>query len=102
MQKQREGDEDARGRGREEGLGLSKKWGVSVQEIKRLGYLAGPLIVANFSQYFLQVISIMMVGHLDQLSLSSTAIAVSLSAVSGFSLLVISLILLFVLFNFLC
>lgn len=57
-------------------------------EVKRLGYIAGPLVAVNLSQYFLQIISIMMVGHLGQLSLSSTAIAISFCAVSGFSLIV--------------
>ncbi|KAK4763848.1 hypothetical protein SAY87_013286 [Trapa incisa] len=57
------------------------------EEVKRVGYLAGPMVAVSFSQYMLQVISIMMVGHLDQLALSSTAIAVSLAGVTGFSLL---------------
>lgn len=57
-------------------------------EIKRLGYLAGPMVAVVLSQYSLQVISMMMVGHLGELALSSTAIAVSLAGVTGFSLLV--------------
>ncbi|CAM8886105.1 unnamed protein product [Rhodiola kirilowii] len=57
------------------------------QEIKRLGYLAGPMVAVTLSQYSLQVISMMMVGHLGELALSSTAIAVSLAGVTGFSLL---------------
>lgn len=65
---------------------LSKTWwGVFSQEAKRVGYLAGPMVAVNLSQYFLQIISIMMVGHISELSLSSTAIAISLAAVSGFS-----------------
>lgn len=59
-----------------------------VGEVRRLGYIAGPMVAVNLSQYFLQIISIMMVGHLGQLSLSSTAIAISFCAVSGFSLIV--------------
>ncbi|XP_004299024.1 PREDICTED: MATE efflux family protein 9-like [Fragaria vesca subsp. vesca] len=58
-----------------------------VREVKRLGYIAGPMVAVNLSQYFLQIVSIMMVGHLGQLSLSSTAIAISFCAVSGFSLI---------------
>lgn len=58
------------------------------EEVKRVGYLAGPMVAVSFSQCMLQVISIMMVGHLGDLTLSSTAIAVSLSSVSGFSPLV--------------
>lgn len=60
-------------------------WSEFAQEAKRVGYLAGPMVAVNLSQYFLQIISIMMVGHLGELSLSSTAIAISLAAVSGFS-----------------
>ncbi|OVA11560.1 Multi antimicrobial extrusion protein [Macleaya cordata] len=57
------------------------------EELKKLGYLAGPMVAVTLSQYLLQVISMMMVGHLGQLSLSSTAIATSLTGVAGFSLL---------------
>ncbi|KAL4288147.1 hypothetical protein AHAS_Ahas19G0257100 [Arachis hypogaea] len=42
------------------------------------------MITVNLSTYFLQIISMMMVGHLGKLALSSTAIATSLCAVSGF------------------
>ncbi|WZZ68700.1 hypothetical protein YC2023_080070 [Brassica napus] len=56
------------------------------QEMRRLGYIAGPMVAVNSSMYFLQVISIMMVGHLGELFLSSTAIAVSFCSVTGFSL----------------
>ena len=66
----------------------SLTWVVFVEEIKRLGYLAGPMVAVTLSQYLLQVISTMMVGHLGELALSSTAIAISLSGVTGFSLLV--------------
>ncbi|XWS22442.1 hypothetical protein CRYUN_Cryun29cG0034800 [Craigia yunnanensis] len=65
----------------------SLTWVVFVEEIKRLGYLAGPMVAVTLSQYLLQVISTMMVGHLGELALSSTAIAISLSGVTGFSLL---------------
>ncbi|KAK9226699.1 hypothetical protein WN943_011747 [Citrus x changshan-huyou] len=60
---------------------------VYIDEVKRLGSIAGPMVAVNLSQYFLQVISVMMVGHLGELFLSSTAIAISFSAVTGFSLL---------------
>ncbi|KAH9794905.1 protein DETOXIFICATION 14 [Citrus sinensis] len=60
---------------------------VYIEEVKRLGSIAGPMVAVNLSQYSLQVISVMMVGHLGELFLSSTAIAISFSAVTGFSLL---------------
>ncbi|PON71050.1 Multi antimicrobial extrusion protein [Trema orientale] len=60
---------------------------VFFQEVKKLGYIAGPLVAVILSQYLLQVISMMMVGHLGELALSSTAIAVSLSGVTGFSVI---------------
>ncbi|KAL5140075.1 Protein DETOXIFICATION 12 [Glycine soja] len=62
-------------------------WTVFSLEMKRVGYLAGPMITVTLSQYFLQIISMVMVGHLGKLALSSTAIAISLCAVSGFSLI---------------
>lgn len=58
------------------------------KEMRRLGYIAGPMIAVNTSSYFVQVISIMMVGHLGELFLSSTAIALSFCSVTGFSLVV--------------
>lgn len=54
-------------------------------ETKKLSYIAGPMIAVNSSMYVLQVISIMMAGHLGELFLSSTAIAVSFCSVTGFS-----------------
>ncbi|XP_059308765.1 protein DETOXIFICATION 14-like [Lycium ferocissimum] len=62
-------------------------WEVIWVEMKRIGYLAGPMAAVTLSQYLLQVISMMMVGHLGQLYLSSTAIAVSLATVTGLTLL---------------
>ncbi|KAK4373330.1 hypothetical protein RND71_008714 [Anisodus tanguticus] len=62
-------------------------WEVIWVEMKRIGYLAGPMGAVTLSQYLLQVISMMMVGHLGQLYLSSTAIAISLATVTGLTLL---------------
>ncbi|XP_075522319.1 LOW QUALITY PROTEIN: protein DETOXIFICATION 14-like [Primulina tabacum] len=61
--------------------------GVLIEEMKKLGYLAGPMVAVTLSQYLLQVVSIMMAGHLGELSLSSTAMAFSLAGVTGFSLM---------------
>ncbi|GMN38683.1 hypothetical protein TIFTF001_007923 [Ficus carica] len=66
----------------------SLTWRVLFEEVKKLGSIAAPLVTVLLSQYLLQVISIMMVGHLGELSLSSTALAISLSGVTGFSILV--------------
>ncbi|KAI3516701.1 hypothetical protein L1887_15668 [Cichorium endivia] len=75
----------------EEGLILKEKddritWRVLADEMKELGFVAGPMVAVTLSQYLLQVITVMMVGHLGELSLSSTSIAISLSGVTGFSL----------------
>ncbi|KAL5761144.1 hypothetical protein ACOSQ2_019982 [Xanthoceras sorbifolium] len=57
-------------------------------EVKRLDCSqAGPMVALTLSQYLLQVISLMMVGHLSELALSGAAITISLSGVTGFSLL---------------
>ncbi|XP_038692538.1 protein DETOXIFICATION 14-like [Tripterygium wilfordii] len=71
--------------GEEEDRGLLT-WVVLMEEVKRVGYIGGPMVAVNFSQYFLQVISIMMVGHLGELALSSTAITFSICGVTGYSL----------------
>ncbi|KAK2405215.1 protein DETOXIFICATION [Trifolium repens] len=70
-----------------EGRSSSITWSVFVQEVKDVCFLALPMITVTLSQYFLQIISMMMVGRLGKLALSSTAIAISLCGVSGFSLL---------------
>ncbi|RYR37196.1 hypothetical protein Ahy_A09g042121 isoform D [Arachis hypogaea] len=74
-------------KGEEKGSLGTITWSVLAKEIKGVGYLALPMITVNLSTYFLQIISIMMVGHLGKLALSSTAIATSLCAVSGFSVI---------------
>ncbi|PON75679.1 Multi antimicrobial extrusion protein [Parasponia andersonii] len=65
----------------------SRRFGGLVKEVKLIGYIAGPMIIVILSQYFLQIISIMMVGHLGNLYLSSTAVAISFGVVTGFSVL---------------
>ncbi|KAK7343444.1 hypothetical protein VNO77_12194 [Canavalia gladiata] len=71
----------------EGGYGLTITWNVFAREVRGVGYLAGPMIAVTLSQYFLQIVSMMMVGHLGKLALSSIAIAISLCAVSGFSVI---------------
>ena len=66
----------------------STTWGVLSGEVKKQGYIAAPMVAVTLSQYLLQVVSMMMVGHLGQLALSSTAMAISLASVTGFSVLV--------------
>ncbi|RZC87878.1 hypothetical protein C5167_029790 [Papaver somniferum] len=56
-------------------------------EVKKQLRLAGPLILVNFLQFSLQLISVMFVGHLGQLSLASASIATSFASVCGFSFL---------------
>ncbi|KAH0466477.1 hypothetical protein IEQ34_003715 [Dendrobium chrysotoxum] len=62
-------------------------YGDVTAEARKLGYLAGPMVGVTLSLYLVQVTSSMMVGHLGELALSSSAIATSLSGVTGFSLL---------------
>ncbi|KAL0408919.1 UNVERIFIED_CONTAM: protein DETOXIFICATION 16 [Sesamum radiatum] len=58
-----------------------------IEEGKRQLGLALPLIAVNMLQYCLQVISVMFVGHLGELALSSASMATSFASVTGFSLL---------------
>ncbi|KAK4260740.1 hypothetical protein QN277_003818 [Acacia crassicarpa] len=62
-------------------------WRTFKEEVKRIGYIAGPMIPVYSSQVLLQVISVMMVGHLGKLSLSSSSLAISLTGVTGLSFL---------------
>ncbi|XP_058088094.1 protein DETOXIFICATION 14-like isoform X2 [Magnolia sinica] len=63
------------------------RWGVVMEEVKKQGLLAGPMIVVLVFQNLQQEISLMMVGHFGELALSSAAIATSLSSVIGFSVM---------------
>ncbi|KAK7374859.1 hypothetical protein VNO80_08302 [Phaseolus coccineus] len=57
------------------------------EEMKKVRRIAAPMVVASVLQYLLPVVSLIMVGHLNQLALSSVAIATSLTNVFGFSVL---------------
>ncbi|XP_060972889.1 protein DETOXIFICATION 16-like isoform X2 [Cannabis sativa] len=59
-----------------------------VSEVKQQLQLAGPLICVNVLTYCLQVISVMFVGHLGELSLAGASMATSFASVTGFSLLI--------------
>eukprot|EP00253_Pinus_taeda_P010400 PITA_10400 len=61
--------------------------GVVWEEVKKLCWVAGPMIGVNLLQYCLSMISVMFVGHLGELALSSAAIATSFAVVTGFSVL---------------
>ncbi|XP_065874830.1 protein DETOXIFICATION 16-like [Euphorbia lathyris] len=56
-----------------------------ITELKKLISLSGPLIIVSFLQYSLQMISVMFVGRLGELSLSSASMATSFAGVTGFS-----------------
>ncbi|KAF9591615.1 hypothetical protein IFM89_004844, partial [Coptis chinensis] len=58
-----------------------------IVEVKTQVWLAGPLIAVNLLQYSLQIISLMFIGHLGELALSSASIATSFASVTGFNLL---------------
>ena len=58
------------------------------EEVKDLCWLAGPVIGVNLFQYSLQVIYVMMVGHLGELTLSNASIATCFVGVMGLHVLV--------------
>ncbi|XP_061351420.1 protein DETOXIFICATION 12-like [Gastrolobium bilobum] len=62
-------------------------WDVFGLEMRRICHIAGPMVAVISSQYLLQVVSIMIVGHLGELYLSGAALAISLATVTGFSFL---------------
>ncbi|KAA3476025.1 protein DETOXIFICATION 16-like [Gossypium australe] len=70
------------------------------EEVKKQVWLAGPLIGVSLFQYSIQMISVMLVGHLGELPLSAASMATSFATVTGFSLLVsMSLIYIHILFG---
>ncbi|PON71857.1 Multi antimicrobial extrusion protein [Parasponia andersonii] len=70
----------------EKGTSISRSKEVS-GEVKRQLWLAGPIVVVSLVMYFVQVISVMFVGHLGDLTLSGASMATSFASVTGFSLL---------------
>lgn len=62
-----------------------------IVELKRQMQLAGPLVLVSFLQYSFQMISVMFVGHLGDLSLSSASMATSFAGVTGFSYMVFNI-----------
>ncbi|KAJ6855432.1 hypothetical protein NC651_040175 [Populus alba x Populus x berolinensis] len=66
---------------------MSCKWKLSLKELKKVSYVAAPMVAVTVLQYLMQVVSVMMVGHLDELSLSGISSASSFTSVTGCSLL---------------
>lgn len=71
------------------------------RELKRMCWIAFPMVVVSVSQYMLRAVSMMMLGHLGELTLSSASIATSLTNVTGFSVIVSSASRVFFSFRFL-
>ncbi|XP_026389523.1 protein DETOXIFICATION 16-like isoform X3 [Papaver somniferum] len=60
---------------------------IIIEEVKKQLWLSGPLITVNLLHFCIQLISVMFVGHLGELSLSGASMATSFATVTGFSLL---------------
>ncbi|KAG6392597.1 hypothetical protein SASPL_146821 [Salvia splendens] len=67
------------------GEGASPAREVFVDELKKVSYIAAPMVVVTISQVLPRVVSMMMVGHLGELALSGVAVATSLANVTGLS-----------------
>lgn len=67
----------------------SKTWIMTtMKEVKKVSGVAGPMVAVMVIQSLSQVVSLMMVGHLDALSLAGASIATSFTNVTGFAFLV--------------
>ncbi|KAK9013125.1 hypothetical protein V6N11_041145 [Hibiscus sabdariffa] len=60
-------------------------WSGFTEELKAVSYMAVPMVAVSVSQYLLQFISMIMVGHLGELPLSGIALGFSFANVTGFS-----------------
>ncbi|XVF08421.1 hypothetical protein REPUB_Repub07fG0002300 [Reevesia pubescens] len=78
-----------------DGVSFSKKAGESeiITKLKKQMWLGGPLAVVSLLHYSLQMISVMFVGHLGELSLASASMATSFAGVTGFSFMRAKLVL---------
>ncbi|PKA59707.1 MATE efflux family protein 5 [Apostasia shenzhenica] len=72
----------------EEGRGLRVRGmaGEIKDEGKRLVSIAVPMVAVTLSQYLLQAVSVAMAGRLGELPLSGTAVAASVTTITGTSL----------------
>ncbi|RID51914.1 hypothetical protein BRARA_H02547 [Brassica rapa] len=59
--------------------------GSFTEELKRLIYFAAPMAAVVIAQFTLQIISMVMVGHLGNLALASASLASSFCNVTGYS-----------------
>ncbi|CAO2815327.1 unnamed protein product [Amaranthus hypochondriacus] len=59
-----------------------------MKELKKVSLVAAPMITVSILQYMVQVVALIMVGHLGELPLASVAIAISVTNVTGFSLFI--------------
>nr|POE97754.1 protein detoxification 1 [Quercus suber] len=66
---------------------MEGKWEVFVKELKMVSFLSAPMVAVLVLQYCLPFVSLMMVGHLDELSLSGVSVASSYVIVTGYSLI---------------
>ncbi|CAI0413976.1 unnamed protein product [Linum tenue] len=62
-------------------------WSDYIAELKMLGRIAAPMILVGALQYLQQTVSMVIVGHISQLALTTVAIATALTNVTGFSVL---------------
>ncbi|KAL8161295.1 hypothetical protein V2J09_012784 [Rumex salicifolius] len=68
------------------GGGRRRRRRMMAEELRRVGGIAGPMVGVTLMQYFLQIVSVMMVGHMGtQLSLSAATLAFSLATITGLS-----------------
>ncbi|OMO73319.1 Multi antimicrobial extrusion protein [Corchorus olitorius] len=67
----------------------SRAWGSNLimEEVKKVILIAAPVAVVTVSRYLLQLVAVMMAGHLGELPLSGVALATSFANVTGFSVL---------------
>jgi MATE family multidrug resistance protein len=62
--------------------------GLAAAEVKRLVRLGGPIVLSCILQNLVNMVSVMVVGHLGELPLAGASLAASLANVTGYSLLV--------------
>lgn len=59
-----------------------------VSELKRVNYIAWPMIVVSVSQFLLRLSPMFVLGHLSELPLAGASMATTFCNVTGFSVIV--------------
>ncbi|CAN4116824.1 unnamed protein product [Withania somnifera] len=70
-----------------ENLRTTTTWDSFLEALKKVSYIAIPMVAVTLLNHLVRVLSMMMIGHLGELPLAGASIATSITNVTGFSVI---------------